>query len=142
MRNLRISEIFELQYSKCFYHFFISFTVTLTAWKVSIFGVFSSPHFPVFSYGDLLDKHSLRIHSEYGKIRTRKNSVFGHFSHSVCTCTDNLHNLNRTWLQCELWFLIRFEYTFYIYFDISENIRNIRVKKFKMLFLFFSWDEF
>ena len=26
---------------------------------------------------------SLRIQSEYGKIRTRKNSVFGHFSHSA-----------------------------------------------------------
>ena len=25
---------------------------------------------------------NLRIHSEYGKIRTRKNSVFGHFSES------------------------------------------------------------
>ena len=25
-----------------------------------------------------------RIHTEYGKIRTRKNAVFGHISHSVC----------------------------------------------------------
>ena len=30
-------------------------------------------------YGEI----SLRIQSECGKIRTRKNSVFGHFSHSV-----------------------------------------------------------
>ena len=27
---------------------------------------------------------NLRIHSKYRKIRTRKNSVFGHFSRSVC----------------------------------------------------------
>ena len=27
---------------------------------------------------------NLRIQSECGKIRTRKNSAFGHFSHSVC----------------------------------------------------------
>ena len=37
-----------------------------TAWKVSKYGVFSGPYFP-----------------ECGKICTRKNSVFGHFSCSV-----------------------------------------------------------
>ena len=43
------------------------------AWKVSKYGVFSGSYFPVFG---------LNIQSEYGKIRTRKDSVFGHFSNS------------------------------------------------------------
>ena len=38
-----------------------------TAWKVSKYGVISGPYFP---------------QSEYRKIRTRNNSVFGHFSRS------------------------------------------------------------
>ena len=40
-----------------------------TAWKVSKYGVFSVPYFPVFGL-------NMEI---YGV----KNSVFGHFSHSV-----------------------------------------------------------
>ena len=48
-------------------------TKTYIAWKVSKCRVFSSPYFPVFG---------LNIQSEYRKIRTRKNSVFGHFSRS------------------------------------------------------------
>ena len=47
--------------------FVIKVSVLITAWKVSKFDVFSGPSFPVFG---------LR------KIRTRKNSVFGHFSSS------------------------------------------------------------
>ena len=46
-----------------------------TAWKVSKYRVFSGPCFPVFGL-------NLRIQSEYRKIRTRKKSVFGPFSHS------------------------------------------------------------
>ena len=46
-----------------------------TASKVSKCGVFSGPYFPVNSV-------YLRIQSECGKIRIRKNSVFGHFSGS------------------------------------------------------------
>ena len=48
-----------------------------TAWKVSKYGVFSGPS----EYGGLLCKSvNIRIQSEYRKIRTRKNSIFGHFS--------------------------------------------------------------
>ena len=43
-----------------------------TARKVSKYGVFSGPYFPVFS-----------IESEYRKIRTRKNSVFPYFLRSL-----------------------------------------------------------
>ena len=53
-----------------------------TAWKVSKYGVFSGPYFPVFG---LNTEYSVNLHvqSEYRNIWTRKNSVFGHFSRSV-----------------------------------------------------------
>ena len=44
-----------------------------TSWKVFKYGVISGPYFPLFGL-------NLRIQSEYRKIRTRNNSVFGHFS--------------------------------------------------------------
>ena len=47
-------------------------TTTNTLGEKFKYRVFSGTYFPV----------NLRIHSEYGKIQTRKNSVFGHFSHS------------------------------------------------------------
>ena len=55
-----------------------------TAWKVSKYGVIFGLYFPVFGlnteiyFVDLL----LHIQSEYRKIQTRNNSVFGHFSRS------------------------------------------------------------
>ena len=54
----------------------------LTAWKVSKFGVFSGPYFPVFGLNAEIYFVNLRIQSKYGKIRTRKNSVFEHVSRS------------------------------------------------------------
>ena len=50
--------------------------------KVSKYGVFSGPYFPAFGPNTKRYGVSLRIQSEYGKIRTRKNAVFGQFSHS------------------------------------------------------------
>ena len=44
--------------------------------EVSQYGIFSGLHFLVFGL-------NLRSHSVYKKIRTRKNSVFAHFSRSV-----------------------------------------------------------
>ena len=44
---------------------------------MSKYGVFSSPYFAAFGLNT--DGVSLCIQSECGKIRTRKNSVFGHF---------------------------------------------------------------
>ena len=59
-----------------------------TAWKVSKYRAFSCPYFPTFGlnterYG-VSERYriSLRIQSEYGKIQTRKNSVFGHILRS------------------------------------------------------------
>ena len=46
-------------------------------------GVFSGPYFPAFGLNTERYSVSLRIQSKCGKIRTRKNSVFGDFPHSV-----------------------------------------------------------
>ena len=51
-----------------------NFSLLHTAWKVSKYGVISGPYFSVVN---------LRIQSEYRKLRTRNNSVFGHFSRSA-----------------------------------------------------------
>ena len=48
--------------------------------KVSKYGVFSGPYFPAFGLNTERYFVSLLIQSECGKIRTRNNSVFGHFS--------------------------------------------------------------
>ena len=53
-----------------------------TEWKVSKYGAFSGPYFPAFWLNTKRYFVSLRIQSKCRKIRTRKNSVFGHISHS------------------------------------------------------------
>ena len=53
-----------------------------TAWKVSKSGGISGPYFLVFGLNTEIYRINLRIQSEYWKIRTRNNSVFGHFSGS------------------------------------------------------------
>ena len=54
----------------------------LTTWKVSKYRAFSGPYFLAFGLYTERYGVSLPIQSECGQIRTRKNSVFGHFSHS------------------------------------------------------------
>ena len=54
----------------------------VTAWKVSKYEIFSGPYFPVFGLNTAIYGVDLYIQSKYGKMQTRKNSVFGHFSHS------------------------------------------------------------
>ena len=46
---------------------------------MSKYGVFSGPSFPAFGLNTERYSASLCSESEYGKRRTRKNSVFGHF---------------------------------------------------------------
>ena len=53
------------------------------AWKMSKCGVLSGPYFPKFGLKMEICSSNLCIQSEYRKIQTRKNSVFGHFSSSV-----------------------------------------------------------
>ena len=50
---------------------------------MSKYGVISGPYFLAFGLNTKRYSVSLRIQSKCGKIRTRNNSVFGHFSHSV-----------------------------------------------------------
>ena len=47
------------------------------------YGVLSGPYFPVFGVNTEIYSINLRIQSKYGKIRTRKNSVYGHFLRSA-----------------------------------------------------------
>ena len=54
-----------------------------TVRKVSKYGVISGPYFPVLGLNTEKYFVSLCIQSECGKIRTRNNSVFEHFSRSV-----------------------------------------------------------
>ena len=55
----------------------------LIAWKVSKYGVISGPYFPVFGLNTEIYFVNLCIQSKYRKVRTRKNSAFGHFSRSA-----------------------------------------------------------
>ena len=75
-----------------------------TGWKVSKYEVFSGPHFSVFGLNTEI-YGVISIQSKYGRIRTKENSVLGHFS--------RCENYNRSW-QCnvslsqeELWLVNR-----------------------------------
>ena len=71
--------------SKCIQLFEKIIYLAATAWKVSKYGAFSGPYFPAFGLNTDRYGVSLRIQSECGKTRTRKNTVFGHFLRSVPT---------------------------------------------------------
>ena len=47
---------------------------------MSKYGAISGPYFPVFGLNTEIYTVNFRIQSEYRKIRTRNNSVFGYFS--------------------------------------------------------------
>ena len=53
-----------------------------TLWRVSKYGDFSGPYFPIFGLNTEIYWVYLSIQLKYGKIRTRKNLVFENFSHS------------------------------------------------------------
>ena len=61
----------------------LSWVILGIAWKVAKYRVFSGPYFPEFGLNT--DRHGVspRIQSKCWKIRTRKNTVFGHFSRSA-----------------------------------------------------------
>ena len=54
----------------------------ITAWKLSKYGVFSGPYFLLFGLNTEIYFVYLFIQSKCGKTRTRKKSVFDHFSRS------------------------------------------------------------
>ena len=92
-------------------------TKTNTAWKVFKYRVFSGPYFPVFGLNTEIYGLNLRIQSKYRKMRTRKNSVFRHFScseqrsllsslqrltltqHTICWQKLNLVTIFKQYLQ-------------------------------------------
>ena len=79
----KLSNILDLMYQllKCPY----------TAWKVSKYGFFSGPYFLVLGLNMEIYIVNLRIQSQCRKKRTRKNSVFGHFSRS------DIHTFRKHW---------------------------------------------
>ena len=64
---------------------------------MSKYGVISGPYFPAFGLNMERYKVSLCIQSECGKIRTRNNSVVGHFSRS-----DVEHGFRTSQKACEI----------------------------------------
>ena len=87
----------------------------------SKYGVISGPYFPAFGLNTERYGVSLRIQSEYRKIRTRNNSVFGHFSHSV-----GWHHFISTffgsfWVTEKFSIAERFKYLFFIAMTIYDN---------------------
>ena len=80
MKKCKIKETKKLAFSENEYTFLVS---CHTAWKVSKYGVFSGPYFPVFRLNTETYSLNLPIQSEYRKMRTRNDSVFGHVSCSV-----------------------------------------------------------
>ena len=53
-----------------------------TVQKVSKYEVFSGPYFPASGLNMETYGVNVRISSKYGKIQTRKNSIYGYFSRS------------------------------------------------------------
>ena len=53
-----------------------------TVQKVFKYEVFSGPYFPVSGLDMEIYGVNVRFSSKYGKIQTRKNSIFGYFSRS------------------------------------------------------------
>ena len=101
-----------------------------TTGKVSKYGVFSGPYFPVFGLNTEIYGLNIRIQSECRKIRTKENSVFGHFSRSVVYCfhdpcynwdEDGLQFLRKKIVECEVPCDIWAEYFFQICNDSGSN---------------------
>ena len=77
------SSDFSSSWSRGFLSSLLEFSLTCTVWNMSKYEVFSGPYFPAFGLNTERYFVALCIQSECRKIRTRKNSVFGHFSRSV-----------------------------------------------------------
>ena len=73
-----------------------------------------------------------RIRTKYGKIRTRKNSVFGHFSHIVSDLKEFLI-LIKTFQSSILVYMLNLNFSFrYIYvfkylLEFSQSFKSIHV---------------
>ena len=86
----------------CFWsRFFLSYPIISTtntifqnptAWKLSEYRVISGPYFRAFGLNTETYSVNLSIQPLYRKIRTRNNSVSGHFSRSVQLCYFSIHS--------------------------------------------------
>ena len=76
---------------------------------MSKYGVISGPYFPVFGLNTEIYSVNICIQSEYRKIQTRNNSVFGHFSRP-----ENLGGYHDLYVQIDTLLLV----------DVFENFRN------------------
>ena len=110
--------------------------ITNTAWKVSKYGAISGPYFPVLGWNTEIYEVNLRIQSEYRKIRTRNNFVFGHFlrtENELSILSRNIANLNNLKLDWQRDHL-RISLTFYA--NLSEIFPCIYPWKFKFSGIF------
>ena len=87
-------------------HNFVTFqrpyNVKSAAWKVPEYGVFAGLYFPIFWLNTETYGVNLRIQSKCGKMRTRKNSVFGHLSRSDCTAWKLAVNFPSNWADLKI----------------------------------------
>ena len=109
----------------------VGFSIKCTVWKVSKYGVFSGPYFSVFGLNTKIYGLNLRIQIEYRKIQTKKNSLFGHFSHS-----DVLSLFFIFVLKYSQEFLTRNQIHF-----IKSNLKLIKVNWGLLRILWNIWDE-
>ena len=80
--NLYMLKKIQLRISKLAIYNFIRRSSYTLCEKCQNTEFFSGPYFPVFGLNTEIYEVNLCIQSEYGKIRTRKNSIFWHFSRS------------------------------------------------------------
>ena len=66
-----------------------------TARKMSEYGVFYGPCFPLFGLNTEIYRVNFHVQSKYGKVQTRKNSVFGHFLRSARFSVDSITLWNK-----------------------------------------------
>ena len=97
--SFRKSQISRYGASKVMTNFLSISQYTPTAWKLSKYGVFSSPYFPAFGLNTERHGVSLHIQSECGEIQTRKDSVFEHFSRCAQYITASLTTLQMHTLE-------------------------------------------
>ena len=107
--------------------------------------VISGPYFPLFWMNTEIYSANLRIQSEYRKIRTRENFLFGHFSrsntlnkfpHRLCVFDIDIF-LHYTWLR-------NFYYSTFpagIYLFIVNNTSTITCKISSELTKIPEWDH-
>ena len=80
--------------------------------EVSKYGVISGLYFLVFGMNTEIYGLNIRIQSEHRKIRTRNNSVFGHFSRSVGSSGNEIWSTKAIHLRSSSVFLCRLMFWF------------------------------